>query len=214
MDPDDLARTRTDYPATVLTEESAGTDPVALFANWMHEAIAAQVSEPNAMALATASQSGIPSVRIVLLKDLNNDGAVFYSNYRSRKGAELEATPHAAAVMLWHSMRRQVRIEGPVAPVSDAESDAYFSQRPRGAQLSAAVSPQSAVIAGRADLERRVRETDEVNAGRSISRPEHWGGYRMGLDIIEFWQGGADRLHDRIRYRRSEAAWSRERLAP
>lgn len=208
----DLARMRREYSAAGLDEKVAGNDPVALFAAWLADAVGAGVSEPNAMALATATPAGAPSVRIVLLKSLDEDGAVFHTNYESRKGRELAANPRAAAVMLWHDLSRQVRLEGPVERVSAAESDAYFATRPEGGRVSAAASPQSQVVADRAELERRWQEAALApGAGR---RPDHWGGFRLRLESLEFWQGRENRLHDRLRFTRVGEGWQRARLAP
>ncbi len=205
---------RAEYAQVGLDDDAAGDDPLPLFGRWLDEAIAAKVSEPNAMALATATPSGHPSVRIVLLKGLDSEGAVFYTNYDSRKGGELEANPFASAVMLWHPLQRQVRIEGRVSRVPAAESDAYFASRPRGSQLGAVASPQSEPVPGRSELEARFEMVEGHFAGRDVERPEHWGGYRIALHSIEFWQGRANRMHDRLRFGQTAGGWSRERLAP
>jgi pyridoxamine 5'-phosphate oxidase len=212
MDSSDLARMRDDYSAGGLDEGAAGHDPVALFARWLDEAVAAQVHEPNAMALATATPGGVPSSRIVLLKGFDASGLVFYTGYASRKGRELETNPVAAATMLWHPLQRQVRVEGSVSRVSAAESDAYFASRPHGSQLSAAASPQSQVVADRDELERLRAEI--ADRPGDVVRPRTWGGYRIALDVVEFWQGRPSRLHDRLRFERRGTAWARERLAP
>ena len=174
----------------------------------------AQLHEPNAMALATATPDGRPSVRIVLLKGLDDTGLTFFTNYESRKGQELAANPRAAAVLLWHPLQRQVRVEGPVTTIDDADSDAYFASRPRGSQIGAVASPQSRRIAGRDVLEDRVAEVEQFFDGTDVVRPPVWGGYRLGLESIEFWQGRENRLHDRLRFVRREDGWVRERLAP
>lgn len=209
---DDLARMRTEYARTGLDEAAAGDDPIALAQTWIAEAVAAGVHEPNAMALATATPAGEPSVRIVLLKGFDAAGAVFFTNYDSRKGHELAQNPRAAAVLLWHPLHRQLRIEGPVARLDPAESDAYYLARPEGARISAASSPQSQVVEGREELERRWREAE----GRGVAdrRPEGWGGYRIEPEVLEFWHGRENRLHDRLRFTRSGDVWSRDRLAP
>ena len=208
----DLAAMRTEYSRAGLDEESAGQDPFALFDEWLAQAVAAGVHEPNAMALATATTDGAPSVRIVLLKSFDENGAVLHTNYLSRKGAELQENPRAAAVLLWHEVQRQVRIEGPVSRLSAEESDAYFLSRPPGGRVSAAASPQSQVVADRAELQRR---WDEAAASSAAGRrPESWGGLRIAVESIEFWQGRENRLHDRIRFRRSGGEWVKERLAP
>ena len=205
---------RAEYAAAGLDEAVAGNDPFALFTCWMAEAVAAQISESNAMALATSTLDGRPSVRIVLLKGLDENGAVFYTNYDSRKGEELDANPHAAAVMLWHPLQRQVRMEGAVSRIDPAESDDYFAHRPRGAQLGAVSSPQSQVVAGRSELETRFDSVEGHFAGRPVERPDHWGGYRIEIHTIEFWQGRPNRLHDRLLFGRTPRGWDVERLAP
>lgn len=210
----DLAAMRTEYARAGLDEAEAGDDPLALFRRWLEEAVAAQVHEPNAMALATATPDGLPSVRIVLLKQLDRAGAVFYTGYTSRKGRELEENPHAAAVMLWHPLQRQVRLEGPVTRVPEAESDAYFASRPPGSRLGAVASPQSQVIADRGELERRVEAARAEVGDAPADRPDTWGGYRIEPVVLEFWQGRENRLHDRLRFVRTGDAWRRERLAP
>lgn len=210
----DLAAMRTEYARAGLDEAEAGVDPLALFRRWLEEAVAAQVHEPNAMALATATPDGLPSVRIVLLKQLDRAGAVFYTGYTSRKGREVEENPHAAAVMLWHPLQRQVRLEGPVTRVPEAESDAYFASRPPGSRLGAVASPQSQVIADRGELERRVEAARAEVGDAPADRPDTWGGYRIEPVVLEFWQGRENRLHDRLRFVRTGDAWRRERLAP
>lgn len=205
---------RRDYARAGLDEDAAGADPVTLFARWLDEAVAAGVHEPNAMALATATPDGRPSSRIVLLKGFDARGLVFFTGYESRKGRELTANPWAAATMLWHSLERQVRVEGAVTRLSDPESDAYFASRPRGSQVGAVASPQSRVIAGREVLEQRALEVERFFADSDVERPPVWGGYRVALERVEFWQGRASRLHDRIRFVRVGDDWRRERLAP
>jgi pyridoxamine 5'-phosphate oxidase len=215
MESPDLARMRSEYARDGLDETAAGDDPVALFARWLDEAVEAGVHEPNAMALATATRDGVPSSRIVLLKAFDAQGLVFYTGHGSRKGRELEANPRAAATMLWHPLQRQVRVEGEVTRVSDEESDAYFASRPRGSQIGAVASPQSEPIDHRAVLDRRVAEVEAQFAGRDVERPDGWGGFRVAIGSIEFWQGRVGRLHDRLRYSHtSDGAWTRERLAP
>jgi pyridoxamine 5'-phosphate oxidase len=192
-------------------------DPIEQFLAWFAEARAAQPEEPEAMTLATATPAGRPSARVVLLRGVDARGFVFFTHYRSRKGRELESNPHAALVFHWSALDRQVRVEGRVERVSAAESDDYFDRRPLGSRLGAMVSPQSEVIADRAALEepiralaRRVRDRAEP-----VARPEHWGGYRVIPDTVEFWRHGLHRLHDRFRYRRDAGGdWIIERLAP
>lgn len=205
---------RAEYAQVGLDETAAGADPLALFRRWLADAVAAQLHEPNAMALATSTAAGRPSVRIVLLKGLDERGAVLFTNYQSRKGRELDGNPVASAVMLWHALQRQVRLEGPVTRLSADESDAYFASRPRGSQLGAVSSPQSRVIAGRSELEARFDMAQQHFADRDVDRPPTWGGYRLGLESLEFWQGRSNRMHDRLRFQRAPGGWSRERLAP
>jgi pyridoxamine 5'-phosphate oxidase len=198
----------------VLDPATAPADPLELFSRWYGEALAAGHPESDAMALATAEASGRPSVRMVLLKDHGPGGFVFYTNGRSRKGREMASNPRAALLLYWAApLHRQVRIEGPVGPLAAAESDAYFASRPRGARLGALASPQSEPIGNREELETRVRDLDRRHPG-SVPRPEHWGGWRVIPESIEFWLGRPDRLHDRVRYTRTADAWRRERLAP
>ncbi len=205
---------RIDYARGALDEASAGTDPFALFQQWMNDAIAANLSEPNAMILATAALDGKPSARVMLLRNADENGFVFFTNYDSRKGKEIAQNPFASLVFFWQPLFRQIRVEGRIARVSAPESDAYFDSRPRGNQLSAAASPQSQVIPDREFLEKRVQELD-ARYTKNVLRPAHWGGYRVVPDVIEFWQGRESRLHDRLRYTRTkDNAWNIERLAP
>ena len=212
MQTSDLSAMRTEYAGLGLDEADAGSDPYALFDRWLTQAVEAGIAEPNAMALATATPDGVPSVRIVLLKGLNEAGAVFHTNYDSRKGRELTDNPRAAAVVLWHDLSRQVRLEGTVERVSAEESDAYFWTRPEGGRISAAASPQSQVVADRAELERRWQ--DAAASADAGTRPANWGGLRLIVDSLEFWQGRANRLHDRLRFTRTDDGWNRDRLAP
>ena len=198
--------------ARPFLESDASADPLDQFNRWFDEASAA-VAVPEAMALATATADGAPSVRIVLLKEADERGFVFHTNYESRKGRELSDNPRAALVFYWHELGRQVRVEGTVARVADDESDRYFDTRPLGARLSAWVSRQSEVIAARQDLEDRV-ETLRQHLGEELVRPDFWGGFRVRPETYEFWQHRDDRLHDRLRYRRDGDRWITERLAP
>lgn len=214
MESPDLAALRAEYAREGLDERNAGSDPVALFGRWLDDAFAAGIHEPNAMALATADPSGRPSVRIVLLKGFDEAGAVFYTNYDSSKGRELSANPWASVVLLWHELQRQVRIGGRVERVEPAQSDAYFGTRPRGAQIGAVASEQSRPIEDREALEAQVADAERTFDDRDVERPEQWGGYRISLDAMEFWQGRANRVHDRLRFTRSGDGWARERLQP
>jgi pyridoxamine 5'-phosphate oxidase len=210
----DIGGLRSEYTRSALTEAGAGSDPLALFTTWLAEALASEEVEPNAMTLATATPGGVPSARMVLLKGADERGFTFFTNYGSRKGRELAANPVAALVVYWASLSRQVRVEGRVGRVTPAESAAYFATRPRGSRLGALASEQSAVIAGREVLERRLAELEAAHPGDDVPMPANWGGYRLVPDVIEFWQGRPNRLHDRLSFRRAGADWTRKRLAP
>lgn len=209
-----IADLRKEYSTGGLTEADAGTDPFALFHRWFDQAVAAEMSDPNAMILATCTPDGVPSARAVLLKALDARGFTFFTNYDSRKGHEMAANPRVALVFLWHQLERQVRIEGRVEVVSAAESDEYYVKRPLGSRLGAWASPQSAVIAGRAELEQAHAELMAKYPDGDPPRPPNWGGYRVLPEAIEFWQGRRSRLHDRIRFTLSASGWQRDRLAP
>ena len=205
---------RREYAREGLAEADVDADPVVQFGRWFEQAEQGGLLEPHAMTLATATPDGRPSARMVLLRDFDERGFCFYTNYQSRKGDELAANPRAALVFWWDKLERQVRIEGRVGRTSRAESEAYFSSRPPGSQLSAAASPQSRVIDGRATLERRVTELATGQRDGQVPLPEFWGGYRLAHEVVEFWQGRPNRLHDRLRYRRAGSGWKLERLAP
>ena len=209
----DLAAIRKDYALSSLTERDVDPDPIRQFERWFADALSAQALEPNAMTLATATRDGVPSARIVLLKGVDAHGFTFFTDYRSRKGAELTENPLAALTFLWKEIERQVRIAGAVSRVSTAESEAYFRVRPLGSRLSAWTSHQSTVIPSREELEQRLREVT-LRFPDDIPLPPHWGGFRVVPDEIEFWQGRPSRLHDRLLYRRGERDWEICRLSP
>ena len=208
-----VADLRQEYMRSGLSEAQADRDPLRQFESWFQEALRARLPLPNAMTLATASAAGLPSARIVLLKGIESGGFVFYTNYFSRKGRELAARPAACAVFLWSELERQVRVDGAVEKVSGEESDAYYLTRPLGARLSAWASPQSERVADRSLLE-KVFVEKKGQFGENPPRPPHWAGYRLVTQAIDFWQGRADRLHDRLLYRRQGEGWGIERLAP
>jgi pyridoxamine 5'-phosphate oxidase len=202
-------------PSQPLRSEDVDPDPVAQFTAWFREAASAGVRQPEAAALATATTDGSPSVRMVLVKEADHNGFVFFTNYESRKGGELSANPRAALLFHWELFGRQVRIEGDVARITRAESEAYAHSRPRGSQLSALASPQSRPVAGREELEQRVAELSERYAGAELPLPDAWGGFRLTPQSFEFWQHRENRLHDRLRYTSGpDAGWRIERLAP
>ncbi|MGZ4026954.1 MAG: pyridoxamine 5'-phosphate oxidase, partial [Flavisolibacter sp.] len=210
-----IADLRSEYSSQTLLEQDVAADPVVQFEKWWHQAIEAEIEEPNAMTLATASVDGLPSARIVLLKGFDRKGFIFFTNYRSYKGRQLEENPKACLVFFWKELERQVRIVGLVNPLGPEESDDYFHSRPVGSQLGALTSPQSEVISGREWLDEQYREMEAQFRGKAIERPAYWGGYRVQPVIVEFWQGRPSRLHDRIQYSLQEGGdWKIERLAP
>ena len=209
-----IADIRKDYKLASFDEKDAAADPILQFTKWWNEAIKSNIDEVNAMTLATVSKDGMPSARIVLLKGYNENGFVFFTNYLSDKGKEMAQNPKVALVFFWKELERQIRIEGSVEKVSEAESDTYFASRPIGSQIGAWSSPQSAVIQYRQVIEQNVTKYNEIFGATNIPRPEHWGGYIVTPHLIEFWQGRSSRLHDRIQYRLDDEKWIMERLAP
>jgi pyridoxamine 5'-phosphate oxidase len=201
------------YERGELDEAHAAAEPFAQFGAWLADALGANLKEPNAMTVATADAHGRPSARIVLLRGWDERGFVFFTNYESRKGREAEANPYASLLFFWDVLEREVRIDGRIERLAEPESDDYFARRPRGHRLSAWASPQSRVVPDRATLERAMDDAEQRFAGE-VPRPPHWGGYRVVPEVIEFWQGRRNRVHDRLVYRRAGDGWQRERLAP
>jgi pyridoxamine 5'-phosphate oxidase len=210
-----IASIRRDYMRESLSESDVSPNPFRQFDRWWDEAIRAEIDEVNAMTLSTVSVSGRPSSRIVLLKGYDDDGFVFFTNYRSRKGREIADNPHVSLLFFWKELERQVRVEGLCVPVSEAESDSYFFSRPEGSRVGAWASPQSERIASREVLDDNLSMLSEKFRDTTMPRPAHWGGYRVSPATLEFWQGRPNRLHDRMLYDKSEGGeWSIHRLAP
>lgn len=209
-----IAHLRREYARARLDERDVDPDPLVQFHKWFDDARRAELPEPNAMTLATATPDGIPSARMVLLKAADERGFTFFTDYRSRKGQELEANPHAALVFFWGELERQVRVAGTVGRVSREETEAYFRTRPRESRLGAWSSHQSAVLPGREALEARLREVSARHPGDDVPTPPYWGGYLLRPNLLEFWQGRESRLHDRVRYQREAGGWRIERLSP
>lgn len=211
---ENIQNLRQDYRAAELSEADIDKNPIAQFAKWFKDALDAKLYEPNVMTLATADLSGKPSSRILLLKGFDEDGFVFFTNYNSKKGKDLQENPQAAMQFFWPELERQVRIEGIVTKATAEASTAYFHSRPKGSQIGASASPQSTVIPDREILEERVKELTATYQETEVPRPEHWGGYVMKPAHIEFWQGRPSRLHDRITYTSVNGVWTINRLAP
>ena len=210
-----VADLREDYTRNTLERSQLLEDPIAQFGNWLQQAIADDLPEPNAVVVATVDKAGSPNARVVLLKAYDERGFVFYTNYDSTKGQELDANPEAAMVFNWLQHERQVRIRGSVERISRAETAAYFHSRPKGSQLGAWASPQSQVIPDRVGLEQRKAQLEATYAeDAEVPVPDHWGGYRVCATSIEFWQGRSSRLHDRFRFRKTGKGWAIDRLAP
>jgi pyridoxamine 5'-phosphate oxidase len=210
-----VANFRNEYISHGIDENTLASNPIDQFEIWFKEAVKSKVLEPNAMHLATATSDGKPSGRVMLLKGFDESGFTFYSNYESRKGHELKDNPYAAITFLWLELVRQVRIEGTVSRISDMESETYFQSRPRTSQISAYVSEQSRYLNQREELEGRFQQASNSFSGKPITRPAHWGGYCLKPNCIEFWQGRASRLHDRIQYSlQYNGSWKRQRMFP
>lgn len=209
-----IAALRKEYKLRSLLEKDVDADPIKQFQQWWNEAMMSNIEEPNAMTLATSTPDGKPSARIVLLKGLSNDGFVFFTNYKSKKGTDLKENPYASLVFFWKEVERQVRIEGSVKKISNKESDDYFHQRPEQSRIGAWSSPQSKVIKNREAIEGMFIQYTSRFLDGVIKRPPHWGGYTVKPTSIEFWQGRPNRLHDRLRYTLKSKKWIIERLAP
>lgn len=209
-----IADIRKDYQRQALSEADVADDPIAQFTTWFDDALKAEVLEPNAMCLATATPDAYPSARMVLLKGVDQRGFVFYTDYRSRKGTELADNPCASLCFFWPELERQVRINGAVQRVSRAESDEYFQSRPLPSRIGAWTSSQSSVLPSRETLEQQLAENEQRFAEGSVPLPEHWGGFRVVPEEIEFWQGRRSRLHDRIQFRKEAGRWVKRRLSP
>lgn len=211
---DQVAQLRREYEAIGLSERDMAADPTTQFRIWFDGVLEAGLDEPNAFVLATADDKSKPSARAVLMKGIDEEGLVFYTNLASRKSEDLRVNPLAAATFVWTPLHRQIRFEGRVAMVTDDEADRYFEARPRGAQIAAHASPQSEVVASREELDEAFQTLDTKFQGVKVPRPRAWGGWRLAPDRVEFWQGQPNRFHDRVRYEREADGWRLERLAP
>lgn len=215
MNREDIKNLRQDYRAASLSESDVNPDAILQFETWFNQAVDAQVHEPNAMTLATATPDGRPSARILLLKGFSEQGFEFYTNYLSRKGKEIAKNPVGTILFFWGQMERQIRIEGTIEKLSREKSEAYFHSRPKGSQIGAIASLQSQEIAGRQVLEDKWQQLESEYANKEVPKPSHWGGYILRPQLIEFWQGRSSRLHDRIVYKKSDKKnWKIVRLAP
>lgn len=209
-----ISEIRKNYTKGSLNANEISNNPADVFAKWLDEAIAAQVSEPTAMVLSTVNENGRPISRVVLLKELKDNKLIFFTNYHSAKGHQMELNPQVAVLFFWDELERQVRINGVVSKIPSSESDAYFNSRPRESRIGAIISPQSQVIGSREELQKGFDEMSGRAGDEQIRRPEHWGGFAIAIDEAEFWQGRPGRLNDRIRFRRKDGSWIKERLAP
>lgn len=214
MDKEKLQKLREDYSKHSLDESDVSSDPIEQFEKWIKEALKAEVPEPNAMTLSTVGAGNKPHSRVVLLKGIENDEFVFYTNHKSDKGAEIAQNPNVALCFLWLELERQVRIEGKAEKLSEDESEAYFKKRPYKSQIGALASDQSSVVPNRAFLEDRFKELEEIYSEGNVPKPESWGGYRVKPEVLEFWQGRRSRLHDRIKFEKVGDKWDIKRLSP
>ncbi len=209
-----LASMRKEYSGKALDFNSSPADPLNLYTEWFHEALESRLTEPNAMMLATANSSGVPSVRTVLLKMFDNRGFVFFTNYNSHKGTDIKENPRGEILFIWIDLERQVRISGFIEKTTSEESDRYFSSRPFLTRLSAIASPQSQPIKSESAIRNSIKELQEKYPEENVPRPEYWGGYRLIPESFEFWQGRPDRLHSRLFYKKEEFGWTKHMLAP